>query len=296
MKRIFIITVLFILSCASFLNAKNSKPVLLRDGLLLQGATGKITGSDSNDTWFFEFSSSISDNGFIIEAGTKLQLLPSSALEKMIDNTKSHAAGTFQLWNAKVTKYKGKNYLFTSVFIPVNPPANPGSASSVQRSDFDESSRVATQNTEPNTTNEETDMLFLPPEVRKKLNAAQEKMLKSGQRTPDSNAATIDNVQQEIEKIKRLNTDTVILDNAALFSQRDKEGFEFVLDSIGRNINKTSFRLLPCEVLEETQAKQTASPEPLRFKISGIVTKYKGDNYLLLYKAVQIYSFGNFPG
>jgi hypothetical protein len=282
MNKQIVILVLCVLNCVPSISAKTSKPALLRDGLVLQDAAGKLIGPDSNDTWFFELSSPISDNGLAIEAGTELQLLPSSALERMIENTKTHIQGTYQLWNAKVTKYKGKNYLFTSVFIPINPPAK----------------AQLTEKTTPKEAGsaDANDMLFLPPEVREKLNAAQKEMFKAGQRLPDSNVATIDDIQKEIEKIKRLNTDTVILDNAAVFSQRDKEGFEFVLDSIGRNINNTSFRLLPCEVLEETQAKQAASPESLRFKISGIVTKYKGDDYLLLYKAVQIYSFGNFPG
>lgn len=292
MNKKIIIPFLCILSCTTSIHARNLKPALLRDGLLLHGVAGKLTGPDGNDTWFFEISSSISDKGYTIEAGSKLQLLPSSSLERMIENTKTHSSATYQLWNAKVTKYKGRNYLFASIFIPVYPPIiNQNSSKNSAVGTVSEKTEIQNPDSaEPN------DMLFLPPEVRVKLNAAQEEISKSGQRTTEGEVITIDTVQQEIEKIKRLNTDTVLLDNTAVFSLRDKSRFELVLDSIGQNINKTSFHLLPCEVLEQTQTKQAASSESMRFKISGIVTKYKGKDYLLLYKAVQIYSFGNFPG
>jgi len=46
--------------------------------------------------------------------------------------------------------------------------------------------------------------------------------------------------------------------------------------------------------LELTELKEAADPEKVRFKIAGIMTKYKGENYLLLEKATQTYSYGNF--
>jgi hypothetical protein len=39
---------------------------------------------------------------------------------------------------------------------------------------------------------------------------------------------------------------------------------------------------------------RAAIPEPVRFKIAGVVTKYKGEKYLLLQKATRIYGHGNF--
>lgn len=68
----------------------------------------------------------------------------------------------------------------------------------------------------------------------------------------------------------------------------------FVLDALGRNVRPVSLRLLPCEALELAELAQSVIPEPVRFKIAGIVTKYKGEKYLLLQKATRIYSHGNF--
>ena len=76
--------------------------------------------------------------------------------------------------------------------------------------------------------------------------------------------------------------------------ERDEGRFIFVPDALGRNVQKLSLHLLPCEALELTELKIAAEPETLRFKIAGIMTKYKGDKYLLLERAKRTYSHGNF--
>jgi hypothetical protein len=297
MKKKLIILLLFLLSCALSLNARASNQALLRDGLVFRGAVGKLIGPDSNDTWTFEVNSPINDNGLAVEAGTKLELLPSSALEMMIADVKTHSSAIYQLWNAKVTKYKGKNYIFPSIFIRINPPSQ-NQVSEEGKTQKNAPSQIpSVETTEPNSTsNDANDSLSLPPEVIERLNAAREKMTKTGQRIPDSKIVTIDTVQQELERKMQSNPDKVLLDKFAILIRHEKENFEFTLDSIGRNVDQTSLKVLPCEVLEQVELRQSESPEPLRFKISGLVTKYKGNNYLLLYKATQIYSLGNFPG
>ena len=48
------------------------------------------------------------------------------------------------------------------------------------------------------------------------------------------------------------------------------------------------------EALELTELTQAAIPQPVRFKIAGLVTKYKGEKYLLLHRANRVYNHGNF--
>jgi hypothetical protein len=295
-KKSFIL-IFYILSCTLPANTQNQKQVLLRDGIILRGAAGRLIGPDSNDSWFFELSSPINDEDVVAEVGTKLELLPSSSLEMMIADSKTHLPALYQLWNAKVTKYKGNNYIFPSIFIRVSPP---------DKTQPPENENIEKQKPEQSTSPDESlldsnsvdmnDTLELPPEVIRRMNEARQNFVRTGQRIPDSNIVTIDTIQQELEKKRQSNPDTILLDRSAiLVKHRDRE-LEFEFDSLGRNLNSTSFRLLPCEVLEQTEARQSASPEPLRFKISGVVTKYKGNKYLLLYKATQLYSHGNFPG
>jgi len=91
-----------------------------------------------------------------------------------------------------------------------------------------------------------------------------------------------------------LKRDSILADRTAFLSKKDDGQLVFVLDALGRNVRPVSLWLLPCEVLELAEYRQSAEPEPVRFKIAGIVTKYKGENYLLLQKATRIYSHQNF--
>jgi hypothetical protein len=88
--------------------------------------------------------------------------------------------------------------------------------------------------------------------------------------------------------------DSILADRTAFLVEQDDGQIVFVLDAFGRNVRPVSLRLLPCEVLELAEQRQSALPEPVRFKIAGIVTKYKGKNYLLLQKATRVYSHQNF--
>ncbi|MBN2588407.1 MAG: hypothetical protein JXA96_00975 [Sedimentisphaerales bacterium] len=289
MKKILVI--LFVVSFVSLSYAKTSKQTLLRDGIALKVAVGKLIASDSNDdTWFLELGSPITDNGIVINAGQKIELLPSSSLEMMIDNAKTHLPATYQLWNVKITKYKGKNYIFPSVFFPVHPLSEKQTS---EKSDNVETSseEMNKQNSDPVDPNE---ILSLPTEILEQFIQAGNVMNETGRRIPDTNFVTIDDFQQELERKRQLNPDIVLLDENAILVRDENSEIKFTLDTFGRNVDMTSLHLLPCEALEVTELKQSSSPESLRFKISGIVTKYKGNNYLLLYKATQIYSYGNF--
>ncbi|MHC4581758.1 MAG: hypothetical protein ACYS14_09895, partial [Planctomycetota bacterium] len=85
------------------------KPPLLRDGFVLRGVDGKLSGPDSKGAWHFEIAADVNDYRAVVEAGSKLELLPSSALEKMIADAKIRREMTYRLWNGRVTRYKGRN-------------------------------------------------------------------------------------------------------------------------------------------------------------------------------------------
>jgi hypothetical protein len=84
------------------------------------------------------------------------------------------------------------------------------------------------------------------------------------------------------------------VDKTGFLVEQDDRRFVFLPDALGRNVQKLSLYLLPCAVLELTELEQSAEPEKVRFKVAGIMTKYKGENYLLLEKAIRTYSHGNF--
>jgi hypothetical protein len=288
---LFLILVFFVsvVAAASVFDAEViSETPLLRDGFVMMGVDGALVGPDSNDVYFFELISDVNDYRVILKAGTRLELLPSSALEKMVAVAKKRPEANYRLWNGRVTRYKGRNFIFPNYFQPLikagKPEPNTPQQPREQKLALDE----------PN------DILAIPPEVMERLRARREKTSAVAQPIADGNEISLDKSQSAVEG-KLPNTlsyaqsvDSVFGDRTAFLVERDDGRLVFVPDALGRKVQQISLRLLPCEVLEITEQKQTAEPEPVRFKIAGIMTKYKGDNYLLLERAIRAYSHGNF--
>ena len=248
---------------------------LLRDGFVMNGVDGNLIGPDSNDVWFFELSSDVNDYRTIIKAGTKLELLRSSALEKMTADMKTRTTAAYRLWNGRVTKYKGRNYIFPNFFLPINTKKK----KPTQKKD---------SLTEPGperdlVVDDSNDVLIMPPEVIEKLRL---------KRSAPSALRLEKNAEQSTQTTR--STNLVLVDRTGFLIRQEDNRLVFVPDALGRNVQNISLNLLPCAALELTELKQTVEPEKVRFKIAGIMTKYKGDNYLLLEKATRTYSHGNF--
>ena len=277
---------------------------LLRDGFVLRGVDGKLSGPDSNDTWHFEISSDVNDYRAVVEAGTRLELLPSSALEKMIADAKMRRETTYRLWNGRVTRYKGRNFIFVTFFLPLSPIGKPEPKITAEPQQEQvgpvEAPPAAERKIEP-IVPDPNDVLNIPPDVLEKLRARREKMATSVQPVVDSNRVSADDSNLAGEEQKqpapeRYNwgADSVFVDRTAMLVGQADGPLVFSLDAFGRNIQQLSLHLLPCEVLELAEQKRSIELEPVRFKIAGILTRYEGQDYLLLQKATPTYSHGNF--
>jgi len=267
---------------------------LLRDGFAIIRVDGDLIGPDSNDVWFFELASDVNDYRTVIKAGTKLELLPSLALEKMTADKKMRTTAAYRLWNCRVTKYKGRNFIFPGFFMPLSKAEKPERQTSQELQPGQGRERELALD-EPN------DVLAMPQEVIEKLRARRENTTVSKKPIADSNEISVDESQPATEEEKlsdaqryTRSSDSLFVDRTAFLVEQDEGRFVFVPDALGRNVQKLSLHLLPCAALELTELKQAAEPETVRFKIAGIMTKYKGDNYLLLEKATRTYSHGNF--
>jgi len=254
---------------------KKNKP--LTDGFVMAGIDGKLTTQKGNGRWFFEFDSDVRDDRGLVKAGVSLELLPSAALEKMSADAEGRSAATYRLWG-RVTRYERKNFIFPIYFLPISEIKRPQSPAP-EKSQQQEAEL---------TINDPNDALTIPEEIVAKLRTR--KIVR-------------------VEQLKRgleLKTDCILADRTG-FIRDSGHGLVFVFDALGRNVQqipafagtslplwKQGFPLLPCYALERAQQQQSVEPDPLRFKVSGIVTKYKGQHYLLLQRAARVYSHQNF--
>ncbi len=293
-KKPVILTLALFISCAAF-GAGTARKSLLRDGFILAGVNGKLTRQDSNDgcqRWFFELDSQLSDDKGRVKAGASLELLPSATLEKITADAQKRSTKNYVLWG-KVTKYENTNFIFPIYFLPfskIKPSPSPTPTSQKPR-----------QKEPELTINEPNDELAIPQEIMAKLKTTQ--ILRTGKLTPAQDAAFAINRKMETrqpQKRLELKHDSILVDRTGFIRDSGHQargtGYEvsFVLDALGRNVRQTSFGLLPCEALERAQLKQSAEVDPLRFKIAGILTQYKGIRYLLLERARRVYSHQNF--
>ncbi|HUU16248.1 MAG TPA: hypothetical protein VMW72_03785 [Sedimentisphaerales bacterium] len=294
-KLVLLILVFFIsvVPAALGFGTETARQTLLRDGFILRGVDGELTGSDSNDVWFFEFGADVNDYRGRASAGTRLELLASSELEKMIADVNERSAADYRLWGW-VTKYKGRNFIFPNYFFPLGklsskqPQALPKPRPKERKPTEGPSAKESEQQpdiSEPN------DVLAIPQEIIEKLKAGRIVRPEELGRIPKAKKEVVDSAS---EKKAQLQQDSILADRTAFLVEHYDGQIDFVLDAFGRNVRPVSLRLLPCEVLELAEQRQSAVPEPVRFRIAGIITKYKGENYLLPQKATRVYSHQNF--
>ena len=270
------------------------EPLLLRDGFALTRVDGKLIGSDSNDVWFFELSEDVNDDRATAEAGTRLELLPSSTLEKMIADVKKRSTPAYRLWNAEVTRYRGRNFIFPRYFLPLRKTEDGGQKAKDKNQKTESGPRPYEIGNSEVAIDEPNDILTMPPEIIERFKTRRERPTTTSLRQiMDSNEVSAGQFPSDTPVYTR-GSDSVFVDRMAFLVEQDDGGFVFVPDAFGRNVLKQTLRLLPCEVLELTERNQSAELEPLRFKIAGVLTTYGDEKYLLLQKATRTYSHGNF--
>lgn len=298
-KRLVFLTLVFFMSAVPELlglSAEIERETLLRDGCVLRGINGKLTRQDEPATirrrpkldwcgsgWFFELDTDLSDYRGRVSAGTRLELLPSSVLEKMIADANQRSATGYRLWGW-TTKYKGRNFIYPNYFSKSQSQPQPQQSKPTEKPPTKESKQQLDV-TEPN------DALAIPKEILEKLKKSRITPSERPSLIPKAKKQVGDSVSVKKAKLKR---DSILADRTAFLTRKDDGRLTFVLDALGRNIRPVSLRLLPCEVLELAEYRQSAEPESVRFKIAGIVTEYKGENYLLPQKATRVYSHQNF--
>ncbi len=259
-KLILLVSVVVVILISPVAVAKKSK--LLREGFVVSGIEGQLLKADANDKWFFKFDSEVRDDKGLVREGNSLKLLPSAGLEKMLAQSAAKSHKSFRLW-AIIIKYQNENYLFPNYALGISEAATePNDAN-----DKDVSLRI----------NDANDIIKIPDDILAKFNTR--KVLRP----------------QQLKKGMKLKEDSILVDRTGFIRKQPDGNFVFSLDAVGRNMQRFSINLLPCEILERAQSKQADELENLRFKVAGIITSYKGQLYMLLQRARRVYSYQNFP-
>jgi hypothetical protein len=243
------------------------------------------------DKWAFEFESAANIGGAEIKAGQTLEMLDSATLEKMTADAKERSDAEFRLW-AKVTKFEGKNYLFAVYYLSLRKIDKP-----TEEKKQNEVNTVtqALRQSSGQAINAPNDVVNIPENIVA--------LLRQSEVLPTTEAQA---TRQEELQLKQ---DTIFANRAGRVAVRNggstpstplRTGtlttgdYVFEADALGRGVEKFAIKLLPCQKLEDAMAQVQSESNPVRFNVAGILTKYKGEQYLLLQKATRMYSYGNF--
>jgi hypothetical protein len=270
-------------SAATLLRAETtaSRKGLLRDGFVVSRIDGVLKSQDSNDAhlrqWVFELAGEVSDGKALVTAGTRIELLPSAALERMAADVRKRTQANYRLW-ARVTEYRGRNYLYPTYFLPLSKVAEPNTAEPSVREEPNSQAAEPLQSQPRPVINEPNDILTLPPEIVAKLDS-------------EEVAGSVRRETSEPAGVTR--HEAVFLDRAGFLHGSGRESV-FVPDAYGWSRPQLQFHLLPCKTLERAENAQSSVPQTVRFKVAGITTHYQDAQYLLLQKVTRLYSHGNF--
>lgn len=233
----------------------------LVEGFKLDRIEGLVSKDEEQGKWFFAPEVNLTDGRGLIPAGKKIQMLPSNTLQALaasIEKTPQSIRLT-----ATVTKYRSQNFLFPMYFMLAEAPEQTAPPEEKQQAEQQEDADHSQQDS------------IIPADVMEKL--------KPRRRTLPVKAKEI--IQADADSIMSSRTGFVKIDN-------EKKSFE--VDALGRNVENISLQLLPCQVLERLEDKISQSPYRQRYRLSGIITKYEKDSYLLPQQAARTYNHGNF--
>ena len=195
-----------------------------------------------------------------------LPMLPCSVLEQMTQLAGQENQLHIRLW-AVFTEYKGKNHLFSVYFLPIGetpaPTENPQEQS------------PAEEKPEAKPAAEKKSDSIIPEDILKQIRSTQ---------TPDL---------KKFEQIARVSGDMNMIGRTGYLQMRNGVRV-FHPDGFGRNINQRSFVLLPNKMRADAEERMNLTPGKQRYTVSGLITTYKGQNYMLLRRAQRTFSNGNF--
>ena len=246
--------------------AANDKPTLLFDGCALNGAEGTLVGPAGDGKWRFKLEKDVTDGKAVVRAGKQLELLPSSGLERLIADANNTKITDYRLWG-RITKYRGRNFIFPMQYLALG--AAPASKPT-------ETPKEKAQEQPAPASADANDVVSLPVDVLEQLRSR--KVVRT----------------EQLRKPLDIRQDSILANRTGFILKKADGRWFFTLDSLGRNVARVSFQLLPCEALQKAEDQQARTAGCVRMKAAGVLTRYEGTYYLLLQRANKVYGHGNF--
>ena len=257
--------------CAFAADEKPAPIPVIDDGFFIVNEPGLLKKEAETDQWTFTPDKSIElCEKITFPAGNALPLLPCSVLEQM---TGLAAGENNQLrveLSALFTEYKHKNHLFSVYFLPIQDGITEPATQETETKEAPE--KPAEEKPVKEEPQEES---IIPTDILKQIKA---------NKSPDL---------KKFMQIAEVTGDTNLIGRAGYLSENKKTPV-FQPDAFGMKVNNKEFTLLPNSMLADAEKELARTPGRQRFSVSGLVTTYKGQTYMLLRRANRTYTNGYF--
>jgi hypothetical protein len=266
--RLFVLLSAVTATCVFGADQKPAPAPVIEDSFFIVGEPGLLTKEAGVDEWNFipdksiEFAEKIT-----FPAGEALPLLPCSVLEQMTGLAGEEHPLRVEL-SALFTEYKHKNYLFSVYFLPLQENVAPPAPEVTEEAP----EKPAEKKPVPEEPGEES---IIPADILKQIKANPSPDLK------------------KFMQIAEVSGDTNLIGRSGYLSGSQKTPV-FQPDAFGLKVNNKEFTLLPNSMLADAEKELARMPGRQRFNVSGLVTTYKGQTYMLLRRANRTYTHGNF--
>jgi len=286
MNKTLIIFVLLCLISVTALSAENTSTLLV-EGFLFDYVEGEV--SRDGQRWLFRPDVDLTDGRGTLKAADPIQLLPCGTLEKIEAYAKDSKEPVAIRLRGTVTKYSNKyllrkrfkdiklekkylkenlvekNFLFPMDFLPL-------SAAKIEKPKAKKPSDDKPSDTKPEVKQSDS---IIPADIMTMLKPKRVINL------------------TKMKKVLDIENDVMLADRTGFIVRKNNRKI-LTLDGLGRRVDGMSFELLPCEGLQFAEKLDFRDAGRKRYRIAGIVTKYKGEYYMLLSRAVRTYNHGNF--
>jgi hypothetical protein len=294
---------LLLLAAGAGFGAQPAARKVLPETAVLDRVDGRLLHVDANDTWLFELTMEAKTPDYRLAAGTRFVLLPSATLGRLVADVNDRVAPRYRL-TARVTLYRGKNYLFPTYYLPLSKFKDDKSPEDEEQKP--EAGKPSPQSEIRNPKSTEPE-LAIPPEVLERLK--KQRPLRGPRKSTEAQRKPVPESAEQVlvDGVGRIESSPRPSDQRAQNvwvkkgSQTQKTAFGnpnppyvFVPYALGWNVSDVRYELLPCTALEEALRRQRGALDPIRFNVAGLVTEFQGKKYLLLQRAIVVYNYGNF--
>jgi hypothetical protein len=229
-----------------------------------------------------------------------IEVLPGKwlmAMNKVIGGN-TNSATEFRVWG-EIIAYAKRNYILpTSVatYSLFGPRGADESVSPTLRGPTSDSSPATAKPAV--TTEEQTETAAeLPEHLRETLLAmprtAPLSMPSDQSASRVSDASLAASAAEDAGSLNRKDGDLIVDRVGRMIYDANEQGWLFSFDSDSQTASEPPVILHPCRLLEVMENTVHQSVHPLRFRISGQITRYQGRTYLLLRKMLIVHDLGN---